>query len=169
MKYISFILFMLIFPIVLSAQEHPDKEKIEVSIGILGSGEEGSNFCGNLTYRYYVSGRFAVGGGLGYDLFGYPVDGGTGSLGKNSAISLYANLQFLSPISLKTNFIVELNGGSICGFSKHRDFDFSGLLSPQAGFSFKLKNTTSLNIKAAYKKITATKANYWGGVLGFSF
>lgn len=130
------------------------KNEVEVGLGFYVSDANSFvNVGGSLTYRYYLSGKFGIGAGFGYE---YDIstieDGGH----KGSFIPVFANMQCNLPMSKKTYFIVGMNGGGALSFGNgiRNNAEFYGLIAPQIGLGFDVGNYgKSIQVKAGYKYV----------------
>lgn len=112
---------------------------------------------------YLFNESFFVGGGigLGYDLFVKCND---------DIIALqykfFASCRYSLPISKIVDFSLGLDGG---GFIEHETSKVNYLVSPRAGFGFKMgqQKKNIISIYANYSRMGSQ--NLFGGTLGFSF
>lgn len=148
--------------------QHGKKNEVEAGVGFYKSDHNSFvNVGANLTFRHYLSSRFGVGAGLGYE---YDIstieDGGH----EGSFIPVFANMQCNLPMGSKTDFIAGVNGGSVLSFGKGiRDDDgFYGMISPHIGFGFDIgKHGRTLLVKAGYKYVGSDDiGSSWGINIG---
>lgn len=109
-----------------------------------------------------ASEAFSFGIGAGYLCnVDYGVEGNSSK--SDSYIPIFARAKFKTPISPKSNFVFDLDGGCAVRDNAHM------LISPQAGFDFKLgESNKSIATKLMYHNIIGTNGGVWGITVSLS-
>lgn len=126
------------------------------------SGETQMTFGINAAILKSASELFSFGIGIGYLCnVDYGVEGSSSK--SDSYIPIFAKAKFKTPISPKSNFIFDFDGGCAVGDNAQM------LISPQIGFDFKLRESNqSIATKLMYHNIIGINGGVWGITVSLS-
>lgn len=149
------------------AQNNTNSGNPNIDISLLSgigkhSGETQMTFGINAAILKSASEAFSFGIGAGYLCnVDYGVEGSSSK--SDSYIPIFARAKFKAPISPKSNFIFNFDGGCAAGDNAHM------LISPQAGFDFKLgESNKSIATKLMYHNIIGINGSVWGITVSLS-
>jgi hypothetical protein len=164
-------LFLLCISLLLSyvtyAQNNTNASASNVDLTLLTglgkhNGDTQITFGINAAILKAVSKTLSFGIGTGYLCnIDYGVEGASSQT--DSYIPIFARVKFKTPLSHKSNFVFDCDGGCAIGDNAH------ALISPQTGFDFKLKKSkTSIATKLMYNNIIGVNSGIWGIAVSLS-
>ena len=162
------ILIILVSQGIIAADKSINNNNIEIMLGLDIGSEDIVSFGASTVYTTYLNDIFQLGGGFGYSNIKYTM--AVPSSIKENTYSLFTDFRAIYPIGEKASLVGVINGGVILTEPKLRTKDIGAIISPQAGFSFRLSKMSkfSLNTRIKYQYITNLGINSVGIMFGVS-